>query len=212
MKDLPVFATEYGVASLTLREIPTQGCAYIRLQASEEPEKLLEECIGFCRAVGAACVYASGNEILTTRPLHTALWEMACLRDSLDETDAALWPVQEQTLAKFQKLYNSKIVSIPNAAWMTDAEAKRMLSAGQGYFIHRGNSLLGIGMVSGEKILFVASFMLGAGEDVVRTLVNATVGDRITLEVASENHKAVALYERLGFIKVREISRWYRVF
>lgn len=212
MKDLPVFTTENGVASLTLREVPTQGCAYIRLQASEELDKLLEDCIGFCRMVGAERVYASGNTILEALPLHTALWEMTCLRESLDETDAALWPVQEQTLEEFQKLYNQKIASVPNAAWMTDVEAKRMLAAGEGYFIHRGENFLGIGMVSGEKILFVASFVPGAGEEVVRALAHAAAGDRITLEVASENHKAVALYERLGFIKVREISRWYRVF
>ena len=212
MKDLPVFTTENGVASLTLREVSTQGCAYIRLQASEEPEKLLEDCIGFCRMVGAERVYASGNTILEAWPLHTALWELVCLRKSLDETDAALWPVQEQTLTEFQKLYNQKIASVPNAAWMTDAEAKRMLAAGEGYFVHRGGRLLGIGMVSGEKILFVASFAPGAGEEIVCALAHATAGDRITLEVASENHKAVALYERLGFIKVRQISRWYRVF
>ena len=30
--------------------------------------------------------------------------------------------------------------------------------------------------------------------------------------VTSENRKAVALYERLGFLKIREISRWFRVF
>lgn len=212
MKDLPVFTTEHGAASLTLREIPTQGCAYVRLQASEEPEKLLEDCIGFCRMVGAERIYASGNAILEAWPLHTALWEMACSRESLGETDAALWPVQEQTLPEFRKLYNQKIASIPNAAWMTDSEGKRMLAAGEGYFIHRDGGLLGIGMVSGDKILFVASFLPGAGEHVVRALAHTMTGDRVILEVASENRKALALYERLGFIKVREISRWYRVF
>ena len=42
MKDFPVFTTEYGVASLILKEIPYQGTAYITLQDSLEPEKLLE--------------------------------------------------------------------------------------------------------------------------------------------------------------------------
>ena len=52
MKDIPMFTTEYGAASLILRELPYRGIAYVRLQATEQPEKLLEECIGFCRAFG----------------------------------------------------------------------------------------------------------------------------------------------------------------
>ena len=34
---------------------------------------------------------------------------------------------------------------------------------------------------------------------------------QITLEVASTNRRAISLYERLGFLKVEELSRWYRV-
>ena len=45
MKDFPMFTTENGVASLVLREIPTRGDAYITVLSSEEPEKLLEECM-----------------------------------------------------------------------------------------------------------------------------------------------------------------------
>lgn len=212
MKDIPVFTTENGIASLTLQEIPTQGCAYIKLQASQLPEKLLEECIGFCRMVGAERIYAAGDQILEQYPLHTALWEMACLRDMLGETDTALWPVQEQTLEAFRKLYNQKIKGVPNAAWMSEAEGKRMQKAGEGYFVHRAGELLGIGIVAGEELRFVASVVPGGGCEVVRALAHAVQEERLTLQVASENKKAVALYERLGFLKVREISRWYRVF
>ena len=43
MKDIPVFTTENGAASLILREIPYRKRAHIRLQATREPEALLEE-------------------------------------------------------------------------------------------------------------------------------------------------------------------------
>jgi ribosomal protein S18 acetylase RimI-like enzyme len=33
----------------------------------------------------------------------------------------------------------------------------------------------------------------------------------MTLEVASTNTRAIALYEKLGFLKTREITRWHRV-
>ena len=82
MKDIPVFATEYGVASLVLKEIPYLGAAYVTVQDSLEPEKLLEECIGFCRACGAERVCATGHPALEKRPLYTAMWQMRCGVDS----------------------------------------------------------------------------------------------------------------------------------
>ena len=212
MKDLPFFTTENGVASLTLREIPTQGCAYIKMQASEMPEKLLADSVAFCRMVGAEKIYASGNDILVKYPLHTALWEMSCFRDVLGNTDACLWPVQAHTLDDFRKLYNRKICGIPNAAWMTEAEGKRMQEAGEAYFIHKDGKLLGIGIVAGNELRFVASIVPGAGIDVVRALASIPSAETIKLQVASENKKAVQLYKRLGFVVIKEISRWYHVF
>ena len=64
MKDIPVFHTEYGVASLFLREIPYRKRAHIKIQSSLEPDKLLEECIGFCRACGAEWIDAAGDPFL----------------------------------------------------------------------------------------------------------------------------------------------------
>ena len=98
MKDFPVFTTEYGVASLILKEIPYQGTAYITLQDSLEPGKLLEECVAFCRVCGAEAVYATGHEILESYPLYTAMWEMRCPWESLPDTEAGLFPVVEATL------------------------------------------------------------------------------------------------------------------
>ena len=43
MKDIPVFTTENGAASLILREIPYQQSAYIILRDTREPEKLTAE-------------------------------------------------------------------------------------------------------------------------------------------------------------------------
>ena len=42
MKDFPVFTTEYGIASLVLKEIPYKEEGYITLRASDTPEELLK--------------------------------------------------------------------------------------------------------------------------------------------------------------------------
>lgn len=211
MKNIPMFTTEYGAASLILKEIPYQQAAYITLQASLEPEKLLEECVGFCRACGAERIYASGHEMLQKYPSYTSMWELRCGVESVPESDAALFPVTEQTLDRWRQIYNDKIRKLPNAAWMSEADGREMLKTGDGYFVHRGGELLGIGRASGDRIDWVASVKPGAGKDVVCALAHALWSDTVCLTVASENQKAVALYESLGFLRTRVLSDWFRV-
>ena len=211
MKDFPFFVTQYGVAALTLREIPYQGKAYIKILETQEPEALLTECADFCRMVGAEEIYASGDSELEKYPFHTALWHMRCNVESIGDTNASLWPVQEESAEQFRSIYNEKAKKLPNSVWMDNTEVKSMLKQGDGYFVHKDGILLGIGRVKGEEIRFLASVQTGAGEDVVRALTHAINGETAVVEVASINHKAVELYRRLGFIHTAELSRWYKI-
>ena len=211
MRDIPMFTTEFGVASLVLKEIPYQGAAYITIQDSLEPEKLLQECLQFCRMCGAERIYATGHEALESREFYTAMWEMRRSLDGMPETDAALWPVQEQNLEQWREIYNNKVKNLPNGAWMSQADGKKMLEQGDGYFVHRDGKLLGIGRALGDQIDWVASVAPGAGRDVVCALTHALWCDTVKLTVASENMKAVALYESFGFVRTKEISKWYIV-
>ena len=157
MKDLPVFTTEHGAATLILKEIPYQETAYIILRDSLEPLALAKECAEFCRACGAEKIYVTGHDTLSAYPFYTAMWEMTSLRENIPDTDAALWPVQEKTLTQWQRIYNEKVKKVPNGAWMTNADAEKMLQDGDSYFIHRGETLLGIGRASSDRIDWVAS-------------------------------------------------------
>ena len=120
--------------------------------------------------------------------------------------------MQEKTLRDWLDIYNKKIVSVPNGAWMTEADGKKMLERGDGYFVHRGGNLLGIGMAAGDTIDWVASVQPGAGRDVLLALNHALTEETVVLTVSDRNEKALKLYEELGFLKVKEISRWYQVF
>lgn len=210
MKNIPVFDTENGVATLILREIPYTQKAYVRLQSVSDFEKMAEECRAFCRMCGAEKIYAAGHEGLAKYPCHATMLEMRCVTDALPQTDACLFPVQEHTLGEFTRIYNEKMKAVPNSAWMDAEEGKRMLETGDGYFVHRAGALIGIGRVEAGKILVVAATVPGGGREVVAALA-PLAGEMAAVEVAAENHKAMALYESLGFVAVRELSRWYEI-
>lgn len=212
MKDIPVFDTEHGVASLFLREIPYRQRAHIKIHSSQEPEKLLEECIGFCRACGAEWIDAAGHDYLEKYPLITALYIMTRDRDSMPQTDACLFPVTESTVGKWLDIYNERMADVPNCAYMDSVDGRELLKSGDGYFIHRDGRLLGIGKAKDDFIDAVASVVPGMGETVVLALASALTSDTVRLMVAGANERAVRLYERMGFLKVKEVSRWYRVF
>lgn len=211
MKDIPVFNTENGVASLFLREIPYRKRAHIKLQSTQNPEALLRECVDFCRLCGAEWIDAAGHEYLEQYPLITAILAMQRPKEGLAETDACLYPVTESTVQQWLDIYNERMADIPNAAYMDSADGKKLLKTGDGYFVHRDGKLLGIGKAAGDFIDTVISVVPGMGETVVLALASVLTEDTVKLMVASENHRAVGLYQRMGFVKTGELSRWYKI-
>lgn len=211
MRDIPMFTSEYGVASLFLQEIPYRGRAHIKIQSSLEPEKLLEECVGFCRACGAEWIDAAGHEYLARYPLITTLLSMQCSRDTIGETDACLFPMTEETVQPWLDICNRRMADVPNAAYLDSKDGRELLHKGSAYFIHQNGELLGIGVAAGDFIETVVSVKPGAGETVVRALTSLLTEDTVRLMVADANIRAVRLYERMGFVKVKELSRWYRI-
>lgn len=211
LKDFPFFTTEFGIASIVLKQIPYNRSAYITIQDSKEPEKLLGECCDFCRMAGAEFIYASGHDCLKNYSMHTSIVQMRCLREELDDTDAALFPLQEESLKQFREIYNNAMKSVPNASYMTAADAKKVLEEGSGYFVHRDKEILGIGIAYGERISAIVSSIPGCGRDVLLALNHALSGSCVEVEVATKNTRAVRLYEKLGFLCCKEISCWYKI-
>lgn len=211
LKNFPVFTTSSGVASLTLEEVPYSQSAYIRLQACLDPIGLLEECTAFCLAVGATKVFATGHDILGCYPVYTDLLKMTAPRDCIGDTDACLFPMQEKTMEQWRQIYNDKMKTVPLYAYMTSEKAKEILQQGSGYFVHQNGELLGIGVVSGSGIDAIVAVKPGAGTAVFQALCHAVDSAQVCVEVASENKPAMALYQRLGFVPVEQIARWYQI-
>lgn len=212
MKDIPVFTSEYGVASLILKEIPYRKRAQIQIQSSLEPEKLLEECVGFCRACGAEEILAAGHECLEKYPLLTEMWLMTCSRETVGKTDACLIPMTKQSVERWLELYNQRMADVPNAAYLDARDGQEFLENGDCYFVYRDGTLLGIGKAAEDYIDIVIAAEKGMGQTVVQALCSVLTGETVRVAVAGANDRAVWLYERMGFVKTKVMSRWYQVF
>ena len=211
VKDFPVFDTEFGIASLVLKEIPYKGIAYILLREVWDAEKLLAECVSFCRMCGAEVICAAGQESLNRYPLYTTVLEMRGEAIVDRQILQSLFPVTAATVTRWREIYNEKMRPIDNAATMTTFDEKRILESGGAYFVHTDGELLGIGWLDDTQLLAVAAEKPGTGRAVMNTLMSLIEGAQMRLEVASTNEKAIRLYENMGFIKTKEISRWYRI-
>lgn len=210
MKDFPVFTTQYGVASLTLKEIPYRKEAFIVIQSSESPGELLDECVSFCKICGAEKIYASGHSFLERYPLHTIIFQMQGSVQAEEYEIPNMFPVTQQTVGEWRRIYNERMRNVDNASTLEAKDETRILSVPGAYFIHDCGKLLGIGWMEDDRLSAIASMSPGAGELICKAMQSISPPE-IKLEVASTNHKAIKLYERLGFLKTKELSRWYRV-
>ena len=211
MRDIPAFTTEFGAASLIIKEIPYTQTAYVRIQSSLTPERLLVECKDFCRAAGAEKVYATGESIPDEYPLQTQIIRMSACCRNLPKTDAVAKPVMPEQAAQWKEIYNRAMADVDNAAYMDDLEMKQMLRLSDGYFVYHGEELIGIGRVSGSCIRAVASVVRGSGKDSLLALASLADSDEILLDVASTNERAIRLYERLGFAPRDVVEKWYKI-
>ena len=211
MRDIPVFTTEYGVASLALREIPYRQESYICIQSSCQPKELLAECVAFCRACGAEKIYARNHEFLERYPLHTAVVKMRGIARVDESKVENLWPVTEETVTQWREFMNSRLKGVDDAATLESQDEREILESGSAYFVHTNGQLLGGGWIKNGSLRLIAA-VPGAGERVMHTLMSLQPDEPLELEVASTNLRAIRLYERLGFVKAEELRRWYKVF
>ena len=208
MKDIGIFTTQYGVASLILREIPYRGEAYIRVQDVQpgELQLLLEECADFCRACGAEKILWTGADseaepAMSVLRMQGTAWVDSSLLEQL-------FPVTEHTASQWRQIYNERMKNVHHAKTLSFGDEKELTASCGAYFVHHRGELLGIGWLQDTHLLAMASVKPGAGERIMHTLMSLTEGAEMTLEVADTNHKAIALYEKLGFVATGIAESW----
>lgn len=213
MKDFPFFTTEYGISSLTLKEIPYKKTAYIQIRQVQPRgfREHLEACAGFCRMAGAETILAAGHKDLAAFPVHGTVLEMRGTAWVDPKKLACLFPVTGETAARWREIYNRRMAAVDNAATLEARDEQRLTRSTGAYFVHENGRLLGIGWLEGEELLAMAAVEPGAGARVLHSMMSLAEGARITLEVASTNLRAIRLYESAGFLKTKELSCWYRI-
>lgn len=213
MRDFSFFTTEYGVASLILKEIPYRKQAYIRILDVQEDsfDEYLAECVSFCRMCGAEQIFAEGHEQLSKYPVYTAVNRMQGTIPFDPEKTASLFPVTEKTVSRWRGLYNEAMRNVDNAGTLEARDEKQILAGGGAYFVHEDRDLLGIFWLEDTKLLAIAALQRGAGERVMHTMLSVTDGEPVWLEVASTNARAIRLYEKMGFVPTAQLRCWYCV-
>ena len=210
MKDIPVFTTDNGVASLAFQQIPYTGTAHITIRSTEAFDAFLAECVGFCCAVGAERILACGHIALDAYPVYTKVLKMQMPMP--DQTDlACLFPVTDKSFDMWLDIYNHAMKNVPNAVILSRQMGKEIVNQGAAYFVHDKGLVLGIGIADGDTIHGIASCQKGAGEMVMKSLCGALNGDIVKVEVAENNTPAMNLYHRMGFIVTDVVKVWYDV-
>lgn len=213
VRDFPIFDTPYGVVSLTMKEIPYRACAYIRILSvfDGNVEALLRECVDFCTACGAERIYATGDRYLEDYPIHTAVLEMRGEARCDAEHIANIFPVTQETVAHWRAIYNERMRNTDNASTLEARDEGEIIASGGAYFVHERGELIGIGWLGDGELRCIASCVRGGGMRVMHTLLSVAEGAELRLEVASTNARAISLYEKCGFLPVKELATWYRV-
>ena len=208
MKDIPVFSTNNGVATIALQQIPYTGFAHITVHSSMDLHAFLKECVEFCRAVGAARILACGHSQLVKFPVFTRILHMQ-MPVPENTFHAYLFPVTETSLDHWLNIYNTAMASVSNAVILSRQMGKEILKKGTAYYVHDGSEVLGIGIVDDDTVQAIVSCRKGAGECVMKTLCGAVCGDTVRVEVAENNMSAMKLYERMGFVATNISKTWY---
>lgn len=215
MRDIPLFTGQNGTATLIFREIPYRGLAYVLVRQVWDGRMaaLLAECRDFCRAAGATRVLATADEPLDFLPHVHDMVELSCRREALPPPTppVPLCPVTEETFETYRTLYNRLFRAVPNAATCTVEGLRQALREEQVCLALDGGEAAGVAQWTDGclRAIGVLPAHRGLGYPLALTILARMTAETVTLGVSSANGPALRLYERLGFVQSRLLSRWY---
>lgn len=216
MKDIPMFTGTYGLASLVLKEISVSGRAYVVIRAvwNDQKAAFLQECLSFCRAVGAEQVYASyGVEELPAAPAYDMI-AMELEKEKLPRGNPVeLEPLTPENGQIFLDIYNTCFREMAGASTYGKDDLNRLFDTDCAFLAKKDGKYAAIAEISqtGLESIAVLPAFRGLGYDLALAVLPMVPRKTIRLKVASTNEKALSLYARLGFVQMETVTRWYQL-
>lgn len=217
MKNIPVFTSSYGIATLILREIPWSGSAYVLVRSVWNGQKaaLLEECKGFCRVVGAKEIFATYD--MEALPAEHAYDMLTMTRPKaglpVSEHPIDPEPLTRENSADYLRIYNTCFVSVPSAASYDAAALEPIYGEDLAWLAKVDGVYAGVAEISktGLEGIAVLPEYRGLGYELALAVLPMVPSTELRLKAASTNRRAIALYERLGFACAGTEKRWWRL-
>ena len=216
MQNIPIFTGVHGMATLILKEIPVSGYSYVLVRSvwKDNLPGLLEEAAAFCREAGAKAVFASYECYdLPARHVHDVLEFTMDSRRLPEVAPVPLTPISKENGRDYLAVYNRCFARMPGHASYDEKDLSRLLEQGGAFLVYRGgtpaavvelgeNSLEGIGVLPEFK---------GLGYPLAVTALKRLPEPTLFLKVVSTNHRAIRLYQRIGFAETKVVSRWWEL-
>ncbi len=219
MKNIPLFTTSSGIATLILREIPWNGRAYVLVRSvwNGQAEALLQECGSFCRAAGAQEIYAAchGEDApLPAEPAYS-IDTMHCQKKDLPKPSLTveLEPLTKENSQHYLDIYNCCFREVPSAASYDRKKLEPLYGEDLAWLARKDGVYAAVAEISAtglEGIAVLPEFR-GLGFALAATVLQMIPRPVVELRVASNNDRAIALYRRLGFQKTGQRKQWYRL-
>ena len=219
MKNIPVFISQGGTATLILTEIPHRGIAYVVLRTVIPGglSPMLQECAAFCHSCGAKLCFVSPGDTGEQLPFPHAydIYHLRIAKSSLPILDSpiSLTPINPDNDTIYQQIYNQCFQSVSHALTYDRSQIDRIYRCGQQAFLALTNTgtPCGIGELHENELAAVGLLpdYRGCGMELTLSLLAHCPGPEITLTVASDNLPALKLYSKLGFSVCGIESKWY---
>ena len=217
MKNIPMFTGQHGMATLVFKELSFSGSAYVVVRAvwTGETAAFLEECRGFCRAVGAEKIYASWEE--KSLPADHAYDVLGLYREKaglpLPNREVELEELRPENGEEYLRIYNTCFRSVAGAASYDKQDLRRLYGQDCAFLAKMDGQYAAVTEISKEGLESVAVLPehRGLGHDLSLTVLPMVPNPILRLKVASSNLRALNLYRRLGFVQENVRSRWYQL-
>ena len=217
MKNIPMFTSSYGLATLILKEIAWNGRAYVLVRSvwNDQTAALLDECRSFCRAVGAEEIYASWDAEELPAEHAWDMIDMACPKSALPapRQTVELEQATPETAEDYLRIYNQCFRDVPAAASYDRKSLEPLYGEEMIWLAKVHGQYAAVAEISKEGLEGIAVLpeFRGLGFDLAATVLRMVPSTEVRLKVASTNVRARRLYDRLGFAEVGISRRWYRL-